>query len=85
MPSLRVVVVRGACLSHAQPVPANRLTMAPAWHPEPRAQPYRRAVQAYPLDRDPRPLDLSREQAPDRYPRARQHELAAEYSLDFQL
>lgn len=59
--------------------------MAPLLHPEPPDRPYRRAFQAYPPDRDLRPLDLSLEPAPGCPPRARQHELAAEYSLDFRL
>ena len=45
LPLLRVVAARRACLFHAQPVTANRLTRAPALHPGPRDR-LCRAVQA---------------------------------------
>ena len=84
LPSLRGVAARRACLFHAQPVTANRLTRALLLHPGPHDQ-LCRLEEAYLPDRDLRPLDLSLEPEPGYPPRARQHELAAEYSLDFQL
>ena len=82
LPLLRVVAAHPACLFRAQPATANRLTRAPVLHPEPRDL-LCRAVQASPPERDLHPLDLSLEPAPGCPPRARQHELAAEHSLDF--
>ena len=84
VPLLRVVAARRACLSHAQPVMANRLTRVPVLHRERRDR-LCRAVQAYPPDRDPHLLGSSLRLAPDCPPRARQHALAAEHSSDFRL
>jgi len=84
LPLLRVVAVRRVCPFRAQQLMAKRLTRAPVLHPEPRDL-LCRAVQASPPDRDLHPLDLSLEPAPSCPPRARQHELAAEHSLDFRL
>jgi hypothetical protein len=84
LPLLRVVAARRACLFHAQPATANRLTRAPVLHPDPRDRLYR-ALQAHPPDRDPRPLDLFLDRVPDCLPLARRRALAAGYSLDFPL
>ena len=84
LPLLRAVDAHLACLFHAQPVMANRLTSAPVLHPEPRDR-LCRGDQAYLPDRPPRSLDLSLEPVPDCQPHGRQHESAAEYSLDFRL
>ena len=84
LPLLRVVAARPACLFRAQMVTAKRLTMAPVLHPGPGSRDHLcRAGQAYLQARDPRPLDSSLEPAPGCPPRAQQHELVAEHSLDF--
>jgi hypothetical protein len=74
------VAERRACLFHAQPV--MRLTRAPVSHPALRDRLCRRADQAYQPVRGPRPRDLCQQPAPGCPPHARQHELAAEHSLD---
>src|SRR4029453_8421360 len=84
LPLLRPVAARRACLFHAQSVPANRLTREPVSHPALHDR-LCRLGQGYPPDRDLRPLDLSQEPAPRCPPRERQHELAAESSLDLRL
>jgi hypothetical protein len=81
LPSLPAAAAHLAGLFHAQPATANRLTRALVSHPV-RHDPLCHADQAYPLAGDPHPLDSSPEPAPDCPPRARQHELAAEHSLD---
>ena len=63
---------------------ANRLTRALLFHPAPH-DPLCHADQAFLPARDPRPLDLSRLPVLGFPLRVRQHELAAEYSLDFRL
>jgi hypothetical protein len=78
------VAAHQACLFHAQLVMAIRLTRAPVLHPEPRDRLYR-ADQAYLPDCAPRRLDLCHQPVPGSLLRARQHEWAAEYSLDFPL
>jgi len=82
LPLLRAVGGRRACLFHAQMVTAKRLTRAPVLLPAPGDR-LCRGGQAWPQARDPRPLELSLDLAPGCPPRARQHELAAEHSLDF--
>ena len=78
------VVAHLAWLFHARPVPANRLTREPVSRPELHDR-LCRHEQAYLLDRDLHPLDLSLGVAPGCPPRERQHELAAVCSLDFRL
>ena len=81
-PLLRGVAQRRACLFHAQPV--MRLTRAPLSHPALHDR-LCRVDQVYPLDRAPRSLDLFPDPVAGCPLRARQHELAAEHSLDFRL
>jgi len=69
---------------HAQPVIG--LTRAPESHQAVRDRLCLLADQAYPQDRVPRlPLDLFPDPVAGCLPHAQQHELAAEYSLDFRL
>ena len=79
----RAVVARRVCLLHAQP--EIGLTRAPVSHLGLRDRLCRLADQAYLPARAPRPQDLFQQPAPGCPPRARQHELAAEHSLDFRL
>ena len=82
--SLLAVAERRVCLLHAQPVIG--LTREPEWHQAVRDRPCLPVDQAHPLDRAPRlPLDLFPDPVVGCPLRARQHELAAEHSLDFRL
>jgi hypothetical protein len=82
LPLLRPVDAHQARL-FAQPVLANRLTRAPLLHRDPHGPLYLQEARL--PDRDLRLLDLFLDLAPGCLPRERQHELAAECSLDFQL
>lgn len=84
LPLLRPVVARRACLFHAQLVAAIGLTKGPLSYPA-LPDPLCRLEEAYPLDRDLHPLDLSLEPGLGCPPREQQHELAAEYSSDLPL
>jgi hypothetical protein len=75
---------RRVCLFHAQPVLTIRLTRALLYSQGPRDR-FCRAGQAYLPDRAPRPLDSCHQPVPACPPHARQHESAAEHSLDFRL
>ena len=81
-PLLRGVAERRACLFHAQPV--MRLTRAPLSHPALHDR-LCRVDQVHPLDRAPRQRGLFPDPVPGCPLHARQHELAAEHFLDFQL
>jgi len=81
--SLLAVAERRVWL-HAQPVIG--LTREPEWHQAVRYRLCLLAGRAYPQNRVPRlPLDLFPDPVAGCPLRARQHELAAEHSLDFQL
>ena len=80
---LRAVAAHlAACLFHAHPPMAIRLTRAPVSRLVLRDRLCRLEV-ALLRDRAPRPPDSSLDPAPGCPPPARQRELAAEYSLDF--
>jgi len=67
-------------------VPATDLLAVPLespWHPEAPVPVCRAGQATLLLDHQRRPLDLCRQPMAGRLPRARQHELAAERSLDF--
>jgi len=80
--SLLAVAERWVWL-HVQPVIG--LTRVPVLHPALRDRLCHHVDLAYPPDPAPRPLDLFPDPVPGCPLRARQHELAAEHSLDFQL
>jgi hypothetical protein len=84
VPWLRAVVADLACPFHAHPVMAIRLTRALPWLLVP-CDRLCRVDQVYPLDRAPHPPGLFPDPVPGCPLRARQHELAAEHSLDFRL
>ena len=82
LPLLQFVAARRACLFHAQLVTATGLTKEPVSHLA-LHDPLCRRAQA--PDRDLHPLDLFLQPAPGCPPHERQHELAAESSLDLRL
>ena len=82
LPLLQFVAARPDFLFHVQLVVATRLTRGPVSHPA-LHDPLCRREQA--PDRDLHPLDLFLQPAPGCPPHERQHELAAEYSLDLRL